>query len=87
MELPAIQCQLVEFIERTCLVKLGVDGLTAQTDLFVSGVLDSFSAVQLSRFIERTFSLSLGDDDRASPEYATIDGIASIIARKTGAGG
>jgi len=38
------------------------EDFTAGTNLFESGIMDSFSYVQLINFLQSTFDITLGDD-------------------------
>jgi|APLak6261682215_1056145.scaffolds.fasta_scaffold51667_2 D-alanine--poly(phosphoribitol) ligase subunit 2 len=53
--------RIAAYIETQLLVTYGED-FTAGTNLFESGIMDSFSYVQLINFLQSTFDITLGDD-------------------------
>jgi len=49
-------------------------------DLFTSGYLDSLGTMHLISYIEREFTVELGDDMLADPSFSTVAGISSLVA-------
>ena len=50
-------------------------------DLFEGGYVDSVGLAELLAYIEGEFGVSVPDEDLASDEFMTIDGMARILAR------
>jgi acyl carrier protein len=50
-------------------------------DLFEGGYVDSVGLTELLAFIEEEFSLEVPEEDLLSDEFATIDGMARVLAR------
>mgnify|MGYP001182539751 CR=1 FL=1 len=61
---------------------LSVDDITDETALLSSGLLDSFSVVQLLVFIEESSGVQLAPTDVG---FATLDSIERIMAYISGA--
>ncbi|WP_416969353.1 acyl carrier protein [Streptomyces sp. 4F14] len=51
-----------------------------QVNLFDTGYLDSLTVVALSVHIEENLGTPISDTDLFDPRFATIDGIAELVA-------
>lgn len=51
-------------------------------DIFASGLVNSLLAVQLIVWMERDFSVSIGDEDLQLDNFRSIDAIGAFISRK-----
>ncbi|WP_329201484.1 acyl carrier protein [Streptomyces sp. NBC_01435] len=56
--------------------------LTADTDLFKTGVIDSFGYIQLLSTLERDFSLQLTDEELLRNIFSSLDAIDVFVAKK-----
>lgn len=55
--------------------------LDENTPLISSGIVDSFSMVSLKRFLEKTYAVSI-PDDQATPEvFNTVNSIVALVSR------
>lgn len=63
---------LLQFIADDLLMGLHTEELTAETELLLSGLLDSLGIMRLMLFIEETFQL------RVPPEDVTIEHMRSV---------
>lgn len=72
---------LARYLESQLLIELGAE-IGPETNLFEAGVLDSFGLIELVKFIEKEFSISITDDEIASPALASLAGMAELVARK-----
>ena len=70
-----------DFMSRTFLIKFGKD-VSGDTDLFETGLIDSFGFTELVGFLEGTFGVKLSDDDLASTETSTLAGITRMIVSR-----
>jgi acyl carrier protein len=52
-----------------------------EVDLFEDGYVDSIGLTELLAFIEDEFGIEVPDDELASDEFMTIDGMAGILDR------
>ena len=52
-----------------------------RASLLENGYLDSMGVMQLIDFIESAFAVTLPDEALFSPEFTSIEGIASILMR------
>ncbi|MFJ2499724.1 phosphopantetheine-binding protein [Streptomyces sp. NPDC087539] len=57
-------------------------GLTAETDLFKAGVIDSFGYIQLLSTLEENFSLQLTDEELLRNIFSSLDAIDAFVAKK-----
>ena len=71
--------QLQSYIEMRFLVEFDGETITAETDLFDSGVLDSFGIVDIISFAETTFGIEFAEEDMTSPELASLGGMVRLI--------
>lgn len=51
-------------------------------DIFASGLVNSLLAVQLIAWMERDFSVAIGDEDLQLDNFRSIDAIGEFISRK-----
>ncbi|MCT2547120.1 MULTISPECIES: acyl carrier protein [Streptomyces] len=56
--------------------------LTAETDLFKTGVMDSFGYIQLLTAVEREFSLKLTDEEFLRNIFSSLEAIDAFVANK-----
>ncbi|GAA2455538.1 acyl carrier protein [Streptomyces pulveraceus] len=56
--------------------------LTAETDLFKTGVIDSFGYIQLLSTLEKDFSLQLTDEELLRNIFSSLDAIDAFVAQK-----
>ena len=64
--------------------ELGVEGegLTVESPLFSSGLIDSFSLVTLMTFVENTGEVSIAPSDVTLDNFDSIDRILQFISQK-----
>ena len=55
-------------------------------DLFEGGYVDSVGLIELLAFIEDEFEIEIPDEDLASDEFMSIDGIAHVLGRLASGG-
>lgn len=70
------------FVQEHFLVELGTDFDTA-TNLFETQIIDSFGFVELVRFLESEFKVSILESDLVSGELTSIDGMANLIEKRS----
>ncbi|WP_243794767.1 acyl carrier protein [Saccharopolyspora gloriosae] len=73
--------QIKQFIEEQFLVEFGTD-VTAQDDLFKTGVIDSFGYIQLMKFLEEEFALQIDDEDILTNVLVSLEAIDGFVASK-----
>ncbi|MFD7531666.1 acyl carrier protein [Streptomyces sp. NPDC059849] len=56
--------------------------LTAETDLFKTGVMDSFGYIQLLTAVEREFSLQVTDEEFLRNIFSSLEAIDAFVANK-----
>ncbi|MFJ2376911.1 acyl carrier protein [Streptomyces sp. NPDC087769] len=56
--------------------------LTPETDLFKTGVMDSFGYIQLLTAVEREFSLQLTDEEFLRNIFSSLEAIDAFVANK-----
>ncbi len=54
-------------------------------DIFALGFVNSLLAMQLVQFVEKEFSVSIGDDDLDLDNFRSINSIDALVERKAGA--
>ncbi|QMU65952.1 MAG: acyl carrier protein [Flavobacteriaceae bacterium] len=77
----AISASLRSFIEENFLVSFEEEGLDDETNLFETGIIDSFGLVELITFIERNFSKKFSSEELISPSLSSITGMISLIEK------
>ena len=81
MDTATIQDQISGFLTKELMLEFSAT-VTAQTDLFEAGLIDSYGFIDLVGYIERTFSIALSDDDLVSPAMGTLTGITEIVEER-----
>ncbi len=71
------------FIEDQFLVEFD-ETLTADSDLFKEGVIDSFGYVQFCRFLEKTFSITFSESEMTGNVMVSLRQFEDGVARKLG---
>jgi acyl carrier protein len=69
------------------LSKLNTDNQLAafdiDTDLFETGVLDSFGFVELVGFLEKETGRSVTEEDMDDPRFTTVAGMVEVLSEKS----
>lgn len=60
------------------------DSLRDDQDIFATGLVNSLLAIQLVAFVEKEFSISLGDDDLKLENFNSVDHITAFVVHKLG---
>lgn len=60
------------------------DALGDSDDIFASGQVNSLLAVQLIAWLEKDFSIAIGDEDLQLSNFSSVDAIEAFISRKQG---
>jgi acyl carrier protein len=76
--------EIRSFLTRTFLFEFG-SKVNDETDLFDAGLIDSYGFIELVKFLEQTYGISLSDDDLASKEMSTLAGIAQMVGERRSA--
>jgi methoxymalonate biosynthesis acyl carrier protein len=82
MELTQIVDQLRSFIQERFEVSETDPDFSNDVHLFDYGYVDSFGAVELNSYVERTFALKVTTSDLIAFPLNTIQEIATFIARR-----
>lgn len=71
---------IARFITETFLFEFD-SSITADTNLFETGLLDSFGFTQLIAFLEETFDITLSEDEFSSDDMSSLNGLVRIVTR------
>ena len=58
------------------------DGLNDQSSFLDEGIIDSTGLLQLVAFLERTYAISISNDELTPENLDSIDAIATFLSRK-----
>ena len=70
------------YVESTFLVKLDGNPLSASSNLFEAGVIDSYGVVEMVSFIEHELGVKLTDDELLSPDLSSVAGMTELVSKK-----
>jgi acyl carrier protein len=70
-----IENKLREYISNHFLTQFGGE-INDETDLFLSGIIDSFGFIELVAFIEKTFEIHLKNEDLMADKLSSIATLA-----------
>ena len=69
---------------KSCVEDLsGKDVPALDQDIFETGVIDSFGAIELIERMEGRYAIRFDEADFLSPRFKTVRGLAELIAEKT----
>jgi D-alanine--poly(phosphoribitol) ligase subunit 2 len=74
METEYLKEKIKNKIENLCLIEIGKDA-KEDTNLFKEGIIDSFSYIELVKFLENEFNIIISDEELMSEalnSYSTI---------------
>ena len=57
-------------------------GLQNDTLLLEGGVIDSLGTLNIVEFLERSFNITIADDDLVPENFATIDNLSAFTRKK-----
>jgi len=77
-----IETALLDFFREHFLVEIGTD-FESDTNLFAAHIIDSFGFIELVRFIESRFNVTLQESDLTGGELTSIDGMTGLIEKRT----
>lgn len=79
---PDTSTRLRDFIRAQFNIKGNDPDFTDHVHLFDYGYIDSFGAVTLTSFVERTFNVKVTESDLIAYPMNTIDEISTFIVRR-----
>ncbi len=77
-----IRTSIRSFVQEHFLVEHGTDFDDA-TNLFETQIIDSFGFVELVRFLESEFKISIRDSDLVGGELTSINGMTGLVETRT----
>jgi acyl carrier protein len=77
----AIGDDLERFVRQTFAVDSGDPNFDRSVDLFDAGYVDSVGITEMLAYITETYGIDIPDEHLLSDEFATIDGMATVIGR------
>jgi len=80
MEDESLRQSIAKFMNETFLFEFDA-AVTPDTNLFDAGLIDSFGFTQLIAFLEETFAIALTEDEFASEDISSLNGIVRIVGR------
>lgn len=63
------------------------ENFTDSDDIFSLGFVNSMFAMELVLFVEKEFSITIGDGDLDIDNFKSVNAIAALIDRKSGGSG
>jgi methoxymalonate biosynthesis acyl carrier protein len=63
---------------------INVANLDENENLFESGLVNSLFAVQLMKFIEKTFAIEVGTDDLDIENFKSLNAMTAFVLQKNG---
>lgn len=81
MDTPDIAQHLEQFLRRSFQIAADDPGFSRGADLFEAGYVDSIGVVETLAYITEAFGVEVPDDELLSSDFASIDGMAQVVAR------
>lgn len=88
MERESLEEELIEFISDRLIAKHSLEGerLTGEDDLLGSGLVDSLGVMQLIRFIEEKYGVTVPPADVTIEHFMTVDTLVVYLESLADAG-
>ena len=77
-----IEEKIKAYLAAACLITFGEGGVDNDTDLFQTGLIDSYGFVELVVFLEREFAIKVTDDDLVSVPFNTVNELVGYVGEK-----
>jgi acyl carrier protein len=77
-----IEEKIKAYLAATCLINFDGSEVDHDTDLFQTGLLDSYGFVELVVFLEREFFIKVTDDDLVSVSFNSVNELVRYIGEK-----
>lgn len=81
----ALEATVKKYLASNSLAEFG-GKVTADTDLFEEGFIDSFGYIELVKFLEKEFQIRFTDDELVSNQLNTLNNIVRMVQSKLNAG-
>jgi acyl carrier protein len=82
MTVEIIEDKIKTYLAATCLVNFDGAEANNDTDLFQSGLIDSYGFVELVAFLEREFAISVTDDDLVFVPFNSVNELVGYVGEK-----
>lgn len=73
------------FLRDTFMYRGSIDAIADDGSLIDAGILDSVGVLALISFLEERYEMTIADDEVEPENLGSVDAIAELVARKTGA--
>ena len=80
-----VRQELVKYLEDAFLFQFD-DEITESTDLFKAGIVDSYGYIQLMKFIQDRFEISISKRELLSSVVTTLSGMVMMVEAKLTSG-
>ncbi len=77
-----IETRILSFVEEHFLVEHNKD-FDRATNLFEAQIIDSFGFVELVRFLESEFQITIQDNDLLTGELTSINSMVNLVEKRT----
>ena len=77
-----IEEKIKTYLAVTCLINFDDNKTGNDTDLFQTGLIDSYSFVELVVFLEREFAIKVTDDDLVAVPFNSVNELVSYVREK-----
>ena len=80
-----IEEKIKAYLAAACLINFDGSGVDKNTDLFQTGLIDSYGFVELVVFLEREFAIKVTDDDLVSVPFNSVNELVTYVREKQNA--
>lgn len=82
MTVETIENKIKTYLAATCLINFDDGEVDNDTDLFQTGLIDSYGFVELVVFLEREFSIKVTDDDLVLVPFNSVNELVRYLGEK-----
>ena len=82
MTIEIMEAKIKAYLAAACLINFDEREVNNDTDLFQTGLIDSYGFVELVVFLEREFSIKVTDDDLVSAPFNSVNELVRYLGEK-----
>jgi acyl carrier protein len=77
-----LKAEIINFIKENFLYGQDGDGLDHDASFLENGMIDSTGVLELVSFVERTYGVSVADDELIPDNFDSVNKLTTFIAKK-----
>jgi len=80
----AVIDELEKYLLTEIAIDAGKDTISKDEDLISQGIIDSMGIMKLTTYLEKTFGITVLDDDIVPENFQTLENLVAFVQQKSG---